>query len=289
MVRRTDYNGQTKTIAVGVAQTLVWTNSEIASERVVAYHVSLNGTAGGGNTLADIDRIRLSANGSNIINITPTQLRAYLQSYTCGQIQLPTTAQSFTIPLCLLDAPQPDMQDVSQFPMRSQVQLDLVFNTGAVAGSAYVGWTETSIAPALFPRILASNMNIPASTSLARYNFQENGVIRGIGLPQTGIDRAKIALGNEEFMFLPGDEFLAAAAADQGNLVTEVETLYGNGPWAGGSPLVTENFSRINAGISAPVDGSFIELQTTANWGGATEEVTVYAVAPNGPQVPQAA
>jgi len=289
MVRRTDYNGQTKTVAAGVAQTLVWTNSEIASERVICYHVVLVGTAGGGNTLADLDRIRVSANGSNIINITPTQLRAYWQSYTRGQIQLPTTAQSFSIPLCLLDAPQPDMQDVCQFPMRSQVQIDLVFNTGAVAGSAYVGWTETSVAPALFPRILASNMNIPASTSLARYNFQENGVIRGIGLPQTGIDRAKIALGNEEFVFLPGDEFLGVVTADQGNMLIEASTLYGNGPWAGGTPLVSENFSRITAGISAPVDGSFVELQTTGNWGGTTEEITIYAVAPNGPAIPQAA
>ena len=83
MVRRTDYNGQTKTIAATTAQTLVWTNSEIASERVVAYHVALEGA---GNTLADIDRIRVSANGSNIVNITPLQLRAFWQSYTGGLI-----------------------------------------------------------------------------------------------------------------------------------------------------------------------------------------------------------
>lgn len=283
MVRRTDYNGQTKTLTALTAQTIVWTNSEIASERVVGYHVVLQGV---GNDLSTIDRIRVSANGSNIVNITPTQLRAYWQNYSAGKIKIPTTAQAFTIPLALLDAPQPDMQDVSQFPFRSQVQLDLVFNATVAAGSVYLGWTETSVEPAIFPRILASAMNIPASVALQRFAFQENGVVRGVLLPQTGIDRAKIAIGNEEFTNLPGAQF--TGLANLGNMLFDAESLYGDGPSGAGTPLTTEAFSRITAGISAPVDGSFIELQTGAAWGGVANEAVIYAVAPNGPVQAQA-
>lgn len=285
MVRRTDFNGQTRAVVASATQTLVWTNSDIASERVIAYHISITGTT---VDLSMLDRIRLSANGSNIVNITPLQLRAFWQSYSGGRYKLAADAVNFTIPLLLLDSPTPDSQDISQFPIRSQVQLELVFTTGvAETATVFIGWTETSVAPQVFPRILASAMNIGASVSLQRFNFQENGIIRGIGMPHTGIDRAKIALGNEEFTFVPSEEFVGLAAA--GDMLFEVESLYGNGPGSAGTPLTTDAISRITAGISAPVDGSFIELQTGAGWAGVANEAVIYAVAPNGPAVPQAA
>lgn len=285
MVRRLDYYGSTKAISAGVVQTTTWTNSEIPGERVVAYHVIIGDTdsAGGVNSINDVTRIRLSANGSNIVNITPTQLRSYWQNFSHGRVKIPVTANSFTIPLLMLDAPTPDMQDVSQFPARSQVMLELVWGATVTAGSVYVGWTETSIEPQLFPRILASAMNIPNSTSLQRYVFQENGIVRGIWIPHTGLDRAKFALGAEEFTFLPGPSFLGTVApASIGDLLFEAESVYGDGPSSAGTPLTTAAFSRISAGLPAPVDGSYIELQTAAAWAGVANEAVIYAVAPNG-------
>lgn len=284
MVRRTDFFGSTKAIAAGVTQTLTWTNAEIPGERVVAYHVVFVSNAGGTNMLSDVSRIRLSANGSNIVNITATQLRSYYQSFSGGKIKIPTTTQAFTIPLLMLDAPTPEMQDVCQFPARSQVQLEIVLAGAAVtAGAAFVGWTETSIGPQLFPRILASSMNIGASVSLQRYVFQENGIVRGIHIPHTGVDRAKFALGAEEWTFLPGPQFLGTTApATVGDMLLDAESIYGNGVSSAGTPLTSDAFSRITANLPAPVDGSYIELQTGAAWAGVANEAVIYAVAPNG-------
>lgn len=285
MVRRTDYFGSTKTLTAATAQTITWTSSEIPGERVICYHVALrdDDSAGGVNALANVSRIRLSANGSNIINIDSTQLRSYWQSFSAGKIKIPTTAASFSIPLLLLDAPTPDMQDICQFPARSQVQLEIVFLSTVTAGSAFVGWTETSIEPQLFPRILGSAMNIPASVNLQRFNFQENGIVRGIHIPHTGIDRAKFALGAEEFTFLPGPQFMGTdTPASIGDMLLEAEVLYGNGLSSAGTPLSTDAFSRISAGLPAPVDGSYIELQTGPDWAGVANEAVIYAVAPNG-------
>lgn len=279
-MRRTFYNGTGKPISAGVVNTLTWTASELPSERVVAYHVTLQGAAGA-NGLDDIARIRLSANGSNIINITPTQLRAFLQSYTHGTVKLPATATSFTIPLCMLDAPVPDAQDVCQFPARSQVQLELVTGAGPVAGFAFVGWTETTIQPQWFPRILASTLNIPASTQLQRYSFQENGIVRGIQLPHTGIDRARFVLGNQDFTFLPSRVFQGFADGDVGDMLHEAETIYGDGPGSAGTPLTSAPFTRITAEVVAPVDGSYIELQTGIGFS-VGNEACIYAIAPNG-------
>ncbi len=283
MVRRTYYNGSQKTITGLVPQTILWTNAEVPGERVIAYHFALQGAAGA-NGLDDVDRIRISANGANIINITPLQLRSYWQSFTGGKIKYPAGSTAFSVPFCLLDAPTPDMQDVSQFPARSQVQIELVLNASAVAGVAVVSWTETSIAPVYFPRILASAMNIGVSVNLQRYSFQENGIVRGIHIPHTGIDRAKFALGNVEWTFLPGPRFTGLAAASIGNLLLEAESLYGNGAGSAGTPLTADAFSRITAGLPAPVDGSYIELQTQGDWPGVTAEACIYAIAPNGVQ-----
>lgn len=286
-MRRTFYNGSTKSIANLVVQTLVWTATEVPSERVVAYHFTLQGAAGA-NGLDDISRIRISANGSNIVNITPTMLRAYWQSYTGGRVKVPAAATSFTVPFCLLDAPIPDAQDVSQFPARSQVQIELVTAATIVTGAAFVGWTETTISPEWFPRILGSTLNIPASTSLQRYSFQENGIVRGIQLPHTGIDRARFVLGNQDFTFLPSLVFQGFTTGDIGDMLFEAESLYGDGPGSAGTPLTTAPFSRITANIPAPVDGSYIELQTGVGFA-ASNEACIYAIAPNGIARPAAA
>lgn len=278
MVRRQDFSGATKTIPAGVASNSVWTASEVQSERVVGYHFVLTG----GNTLADVTRIRIAANGADIFNLTVAQLRAYWQAFTWGTLTPALTDTAFTVPFALLDAPNPDQADTCQFPVRSQVQIDLTFGATAVAGAVYVGWTETTIAPMLFPRILSSSMNIPASTALQRFQIQENGVVRGVCIPHVGVDRYKVSLGNEEFVELPGPAFLGVVTGD---MALQCESLTYNSV---ASTLASPVFSRINAGVPAPVDGSFVELVTTAAWAGVTNEVAIYAVVPNGLQGGQA-
>jgi len=274
MARRTDHNGKTVAIAAGVVQTLTWTSSDLPGERTVAYHV---GFSGAGNDLGDVTRIRASANGANIINCTPEQLRAYLESYSKGTIILGAAETRFTIPFCMLDAPMPDMQDTSQFPRASQVQLELTLAATAVAGSATVAYTESDMEPTTFPRLLASSMNIPASTQNQRFNFQENGVVRGFAIPQTGVDRCRLVLGGEVVTWLPGAQYLGVTF---GSLLAEAERIYGSG-----QTLTTTIFSQISVGRPAPSNSSFIELTTGAAWAGVANEITLYALAPNGDQL----
>ncbi len=286
-MRRTSFCGSPKALS-GSAETVSFTNSELNSERVIGYHVILEGTATGGNTLADITRIRLSANGSNIINVTPTQLRAWWQSYTGGRVLLPTTAKSFTIPLFMPDAPTEDQQDISQFPSRSQVQLDIEL-TASEAGNMMVGWTETTIAAQVFPRILSSAMNINASSGSGRYVFQENGIVRGLLLPNAGLNRLRIAIGGTEYIHMPAAEFNSFGSGEAGNMSHEAEVLYNNGPSQAGTTLDTTLFHRLTGVVPAPIEGSYIELVTEAGWSGAALETVLYSVSPNGPAVPQAA
>lgn len=271
MVRRHDFNGNQKAITGGVTDTLTWTASEIASERVVQHIVALTG----GSTLGDLSRIRVSANGQDLFNFTPAQLRAYWQAFTWGQVLPALTDTAFSIPYAMLDAATADAADICQFPALSQVQIDLTFAATAVAGSAIMGWTETTIEPQLYPRILSSSMNIGASVALQRFPFQETGIIRGLAVPTVGVQRLRYVLRNEEYLQLPGPNFLGGA---WGSLLNEADAIYYTGVTAG---LQSPWFSRINANREASVNGSYVELQTGAGWGGTTNEITVYAIVPN--------
>ena len=279
MARRTSFNGTSQTINAGVAQILTWTASQIPSARVVAYTLALQGA---GNDLSDITRIRVSANGANIYNVTPLQLRAFWQHYSGGAIKYPATSQAITIPFCFLDAPTPEQADICQFPVGAQAQVEVAFAATAAAGVALLGWTETTIEPVFFPRLLASVLNIPASAALQRYNFQESGVVRGIQIPHTGVSRAKVTLAGQDFTYLPGLQF--NGLANLGDMLFDVESLYGDGPGSAGpvAAINAEPFTRVSAGVAAPLDSSYLELETGAGWAGAANEMTVYAVAGNG-------
>ena len=278
MARRTDFNGATQTIAATTAQTITWTNTQIPSDRVIAYHIVMQGAD---NDLTAIDRIRVFANGSPIVNVSVDQLLAYWQSFSVGAaIKYPTSSRVITVPFCLLDAPQPELQDVSQFPDRSSVQLQLVTNATTSAGVAWIGWTQTDIEPVVFPRLLGSTMNIAASVNNARFNFQENGVVRGLWMPSAGISRARLVLGNEQWSLASGAQY--NALANLGDLFFEMESLYGNGVGSAGTPLTTSAFHRMTGRVAAPVNGSFVELDTGAGWAGVSNELCTYAIAENG-------
>lgn len=280
MARRTDFNGATQTIAATTAQTITWTNTQIPSDRVVAYHIVMQGAD---NDLTAIDRIRVFANGSPIVNVSVDQLLGYWQSFSVGAaIKYATSSRVLTVPFCLLDAPQPELQDVSQFPDRSSVQLQLVTNATTSAGVAWIGWTQTDIEPVVFPRLLGSTMNIAASVNNARFNFQENGVVRGLWMPSTGISRARLVLGNEQWTLASGAQY--NALANLGDLFFEMESLYGNGVGSAGTPLTSSAFHRMTGRVAAPVNGSFVELDTGAGWAGVANELCTYAIAENGLQ-----
>jgi len=272
MTRRHDFAGNQKTITGGIVEQLVWTASEIASERVVQHVFALTG----GNTLGDFTRIRVAANGQDLFNFTPATLIAYWQAFSWGQVVPALTDTAFSIPYALLDAATADAADISQFPALSQVEITLTTAATAAAGAAIAGWTETTIEPQVFPRILSSAMNIPAGVALQRFPFQESGIVRGLAIPTVGVQRVRYALRNEEYVDLPGPLFLGVAT---GSLLNEVDALWYTGVTAG---LQSPWFTRINANREASVNGSYVELQTDAvAWAGVGNEITVYAIVPN--------
>lgn len=272
MARKTDFFGATKALVATTVQNITWTTTELPSDGVIAYHLAFQGA---GNDLSDITRIRLSANGANIINETPLQLRGWLEAYSGGKITLDANETRFTVPLLMLDAMVPDYQDLCQFPASSPVQLELTTGAGTAVGQILVSFTLSNVRPQSFPRRLAQVMNIGAGVQNQRFQFQENGVVRGIHLDRTGINRLRIVIDGDDCTHEPGTDFNDVATAF-GDLSRESQRIYGDGEF-----ITTSGYTRISKGSPAPTQRSYIELATdSANWAGAANEAVIYAIAP---------
>ena len=126
MARRTNHTGTTKTIAAST--TVVFNSSDIDSANVVAHHLTMSGT---GDTLANITRIRVKANGTTIYDFAPATLRAFIERFSPSNPAPATSRTSLTIPYNLLDLRDEDAADQCQFPLGALATIEVTFNASA--------------------------------------------------------------------------------------------------------------------------------------------------------------
>lgn len=307
MARRRDYSAQSKTIAASTTNT--FTSSEIPSTGVLAYHLGWTGTS----RIDHLTRIRVKANGVSIYDLSPAMLRAFIRRFSksnyptplaaipnsnvIGTASISTTSQAgtsrqrFTIPFCLLDAMSDGERDATQFPPDSQVTIELQWGASGAAGSLFCGWTQTDQPAQFYPKLYGSQMNIAASTANGRYNLQDDGLIRAVGVNTVGLERLKVVLAGEQIFHGQG---IQVAGTATGDLISESEQL-DNGyseisdaltttPATGSLNLVTADvvdplFVKIDGPQAVP-GASYVELQTGAAWVGAANEVTIHSRVP---------
>lgn len=263
---------------------------------------------GAGNTFNAIDRIRVKANGVTFYEITSALFRAFVQRFTEGKVCYPANQvippppagtaapgvaidwRRFTIPFCFLDRQKSEEADVCQFPVGSQPTVEIVFNANAVAGTIFAGWTETDVEARCWPKLYSSQMNVPASQSNGRYIFSEDGVVRGFGLETTGLGRVRMVLNGRQVYHAKGQPANSTTVTED-SMILETEHLFGGraysvnaGTAAVDNSIVDPSWVKVTAGEDGTPGRSYIELETTAAWSGATSELGLYAIVPYGEQ-----
>jgi len=295
--RIVDYNAAGKTIAAST--TVTFTSSDVPSSGVVAYHF---GMTGAGNTFNAIDRIRVKANGIVFYDITSALYRSFIERWTNGQTRYPANQvinnlsaagtpvdwRRFTVPFCMLDYEKHEEADVVQFPVGSNVTIEIVFNANAGAGSMFCAWTETDVHPRAYPKLYSSQMNIAASNTNARYPFSEDGVIRGFGVETTGLGRARLVANGRQIYHAQGQPANSTTVTED-DLVLETEQVFGlptpavaAGTAAQDSSIQDPTWVKIQAGETGSSGRTYFECATTAAWSGATSELGIYAIVPYG-------
>lgn len=285
-----DYNSGGKTIAAST--TIQFTNSDIPSNQVGAYYLAFTGS---GNTWTNVSRVRVKANNTTLFDFAPEFLRAWIQCFTHGNVTYPkNTAQDplgagtagdfrrMTIPFFDPSQPTEDAQDLFQFPRNSQVTLEVVFGSGAGAGTCFCGWMESDRKPIGFPKFVGAQMNISASQATSKYQFSEEATVKAFVLNTIGNTRTRIQVDGAQVYHMQG-QATASSTVTADSLVLESMQL--DSPCTGiaaGTAAVPNNLTNPYC-IKLPQDRpatpgrSFVELSTDSNWGGVTNEGYVFS------------
>ncbi len=257
------------------AQVVTFSGTDLFTDGVVALHVGINNTTGTNHDIGRITRIRYYANSTPIFNCSLATLRAFVQRMGRSNLAPIITANTLTLPLYLLDAFSQDEQDVSQFPFGANgtLELTLQVNGGAAAastllGAITVGYTVTEgIAQSVYPCLYSQAMNIPASSALQQFPFQDGGEVRGFGIPSAGIDRIQFYLNKKRMIHAQGAQFTGVNA----DIFSEVQALWN-------TRVITDPQFYYMPSQMTGGPGSYVELATGAGWAGVTNELTLYTL-----------
>jgi hypothetical protein len=188
----------------------------------------------------------------------------------------------------MLDYEKHEEADAVQFPVGSNVTIEIVFNANAVAGSIFCSWTETDVHPRAYPKLYSSQMNIAATNTNGRYPFSEDGVIRGFGLETTGLARFRAVANGRQIYHAQGQPANSTTVTED-MLVLESEQVFGlptpsvaAGTAAQDNSVQDPTWIKVQAGETGSSGRTFVELGTTAAWSGATSELGIYAIVPYG-------
>jgi len=295
-VRWHDYTGAGKPITASVTQTISWSGTEVPGSvpgaSVVAFHLGIQGRTGGAadTTIADIQRIRVRANGVTIYDIGPVTtnllaLRSFLEMFNWANTAPGAAGYQLTLPFWIPDAMDEDAMDVCAFPLGAipTVEVTLLSLTGT-GQNLFLGWTHSDIPPAFSPVLYGSQMNIAASVTNGKYPVNEPGFIRALGINIHGLNRFRAVFSGFQRVNVQSRTVPIATSANFGSLLTETGAFRSpltNAISGGGDGNDDGYFWHKLVGMPSGTPGnSFVELDTNANWGGPTNELTIYALRP---------
>lgn len=253
----TNQNFATKAIAAST--TVVFNNDEVTSEGVVEYAFVATGA---GNTLANISRMRVKADGVPIVDTTPDFLRAYIERCSEANFAPPAAATRWTIPLYNLEGLSPLQKYASQFPKGRKITIEIVFGAGAGAGTLLCMWRQTDIPQAFYPLITSTPLNIAASQTNQQKTFGRQGLVRAYGINSTGLNRLRLLVGGVQVCNVDGTTILEQQQMENPVSIT--------------NPIV----NTIEPEIPAQAGETFAELDTAAGWGGVGNEILTVGFMP---------
>jgi hypothetical protein len=265
MARTYSFSPSVKTFSASSTTTLIWSPAEIDSAGCVAFHLAFKTLGTTAFTIAAVDRCRIKANGQTVIDLTGQQLRAYQERFSPKGNSNAAGGLTLTIPLMSLDSKSDDDADRCQFMPGASATVEVQVTTGAnVSGEAIIGWTKTTVAPEFYMTLIETLTNVAASSTNGRSPVSAPGFVQGIGLPTTGLDRARIILSGLEVGNIPGNRYSGAAASVLGDLFNEMQAMYENPDDA--SDVTAFQFVKLNQGLEANPATSWLELTTASTW-----------------------
>lgn len=256
-----NFNAGGQTVLAAAAQTVVFNASEIASDSVAAYYITVDN----GDVLTTIDRVRVKAAGATILDMSIAELAAYWQRASRSNFTVNTAVDtSLTIPLYTLDAKGAERY-ASGFPRGQAATVEVVRNATGAAGTMFCGWRLYNQPFPFYTVATGTQTNAPAGSINFRVPLNAAGLLRFYGLNITGLDRLRLVVNGQQLVDMSGAQLLESQ---------QMEGL--DGGTAG--DFMTFKLDEM---IPITAGNSYAELQTDpVLWAGATNELLTVSYVP---------
>lgn len=255
-----NFNAGGQQVFAATAQTVVFNASEIASDSVAAYYITVDN----GDVLTTIDRVRVKAAGATILDMSIAELAAYWQRASRSNFTVNTAVDtSLTIPLYTLDAKGAERY-ASGFPRGQAATVEVVRNATGAAGTMFCGWRLYNQPFPFYTVATGTQTNAPAGSVNFRVPLNAAGLLRFYGLNITGLDRLRLVVNGQQLVDMSGAQLLESQ---------QMEGL--DGGTAG--DFMTFKLDEM---IPITAGNSYAELTTTGAWVGATNELLTVSYVP---------
>lgn len=238
-----------------------WGSAQIPGTGVTEYHINIDGA---GNSLADLDRIRVKAAGQTIWDVNMVHLFAFMQRLGRSNISALAADLSFTIPLDKVNfGDNNGLRFAGGFPRGLAPTVELVTLATIAAGNSYIGWTQSDQPFQFFTKYCASNPGwAAAAANNVRHPITQDGLIAGISINTVGLGRLKVKISGVEVLNLTVAQLLQTQRMQ--NSIVQVDPI----------------FIEFETPIAAVGGDSYVEADTTAAWV-AADEIGIYSFLPN--------
>jgi hypothetical protein len=296
MARVHDFLGTGKVVPAA-GGTIIFSGNELPGSTpgasLVALHLRLEGggtTAANNATLDNITRIRVKANGGTLYDCTYVQLRALLETFQWSNGSPAAGGVQVTIPFYMMDdRASEEMQDLCAFPLGATPSLELTFGPTTDGCTVFPSWTLSDVNPTNYPVFYASQMNIALGAVNGSVPIMEDGFVRALTVPITGLSRFRAIFGGVQRVHAQGRVADLLATGQAGHGLTEYNAFRSplTAGISGGGTLSTSGTAVHKVvGMSQAPPGSRVEIDTVnyataANdWAGTTNELGIWAIRP---------
>lgn len=275
----------TEITLAGASSVYTFTSSDIPGPGVLAYFFRVKGgatTTGGKFGSAGIERVRLKAGGSTIIDANFEALRAWTRRFSYSQLDQFASAgenETAVLPLYFMDGQNDKERFASGFPLGRQVTLELIGSATAPTNSPTltVGWMiALQQRPLFYPMVLEQGLNWAASQNNNRYEVRQEGRLRAITLPEKGLSRIKLHQNGLDVL-----QGSMQGAIYEGNMLQASQALESYAALAGGASQSQRHVClRVDTGETLEIGRSYLEGDTSATWDTTSPDnvCTVYTI-----------
>jgi len=266
-----DYRSATAVLTATTADDTQIDSDKLPKKGIIALHFRVTGT---NQNLGNMTRFQILVNGRLVWDMTPTQLRVFLQKFTWANYVPATTDTQWTIPFFLTDESGRRAEEMQLEP--GDVTIIVSKNATGAAGTLEVSWSlaQPGVLAKWYARSLRGTLQVAASQSADEKEVKRRGLLRGIIINTTGLNElvaeSKITRKTpQEF-----HDFTGIWLRTSGNHLLQIQK--------------SENGTTITDPIAyrlrqpAAADLNVYKFNTAAGWGGTGNELVSLLMVPAG-------